>query len=378
MSEMPPSQDLPDDVDDSYRRAAALDSSRPSEWVRHSVLAHAKELATDHASSGNRRAKWHSMFRGTRRAWLGPTVFGTLAAAAFAGLLIAPRFLAPPVGPVAAVKFSGAPASPATSGAPTPAPFAPAPETPAAREPAPAASAPENSAAPTAARPALAPEAAAARAPAPSASDALAARMAAGSAPAPAAPPSSPSATPATSLALAAPARPRAHEALEAPAVFANAGGSAAQSGSSVPAEARRKSSESTVVVEAHRESRVDTSRAAASPISVGPAVNSIMSVPSPLEPPAALRPAAENGDMPALKALLAGAGEIDVDSRDAEGHTALMLATLHGQTEAVKLLLAHGADPNAADSHGTTPLQAAVAGSQTAIVKALKRAGAH
>jgi uncharacterized protein len=54
------------------------------------------------------------------------------------------------------------------------------------------------------------------------------------------------------------------------------------------------------------------------------------------------------------------------------------MLATLHGQGDAVDVLLSHGADPNIADAHGTTPLQAALAGNQAAIAAALQRAGAR
>lgn len=54
------------------------------------------------------------------------------------------------------------------------------------------------------------------------------------------------------------------------------------------------------------------------------------------------------------------------------------MLATLHGQADAVNSLLAHGADPNAADANGTTPLQAATAGDDPRIVAALRRYGAR
>jgi ankyrin repeat protein len=54
------------------------------------------------------------------------------------------------------------------------------------------------------------------------------------------------------------------------------------------------------------------------------------------------------------------------------------MLATLHGRTEAVRALLAHGADPNAADARGMTPLQAAFAGHQSDIAVKLGLAGAR
>jgi uncharacterized protein len=66
----------------------------------------------------------------------------------------------------------------------------------------------------------------------------------------------------------------------------------------------------------------------------------------------------------------------VDVDSRDSLGRTALMLATLRGQAEAVDLLLDNGADPNVADNRGTTPVQVARQANATAIVSALERKG--
>ncbi len=93
--------------------------------------------------------------------------------------------------------------------------------------------------------------------------------------------------------------------------------------------------------------------------------------------PAAALRQAAEVGDLATLEALVEK--HTDVDSRDDAGRTALMLATLHGQADAVNALLAHGADPNAADASGTTPLQAATtAGNDPRIAVALRRYGAR
>jgi hypothetical protein len=91
--------------------------------------------------------------------------------------------------------------------------------------------------------------------------------------------------------------------------------------------------------------------------------------------PAAALRHAAEVGDLATLAALVGK--QTDVDSRDGAGRTALMMATLHGQADAVTALLADGADPNAADADGTTPLQAAMAGNHPTIVAALRRYGA-
>ena len=45
MSTAPPPWDPADDPDEQYRRASALDPSRPSEATRHAVLSHAARLA---------------------------------------------------------------------------------------------------------------------------------------------------------------------------------------------------------------------------------------------------------------------------------------------------------------------------------------------
>jgi len=93
------------------------------------------------------------------------------------------------------------------------------------------------------------------------------------------------------------------------------------------------------------------------------------------VDPAAAFRRAAEMGDLPGLKALLEK--QADIDSRDAVGRTALMLATLHGQTNAVAVLLAYGADRTLRCGR-YTPLQAAKASDHPAIVAALQRYGAR
>jgi len=95
-----------------------------------------------------------------------------------------------------------------------------------------------------------------------------------------------------------------------------------------------------------------------------------------PLGSPAELRKAAAAGDMVRLNISLND--QVDINSRDDAGRTALMLATLHDQANAVKELLAHGADPNIADNMGISPLQAARSGGRTVIINALKHAGAR
>jgi ankyrin repeat protein len=95
-----------------------------------------------------------------------------------------------------------------------------------------------------------------------------------------------------------------------------------------------------------------------------------------PPDPPEALRQAAEAGDLDKMQKALDEL--VDINSRDDDGRTALLRAALLGQTKAVKMLLAHGADPNLADTNGVTPLQAAMDGGHSTIIAALKHAGAH
>jgi ankyrin repeat protein len=94
------------------------------------------------------------------------------------------------------------------------------------------------------------------------------------------------------------------------------------------------------------------------------------------LDAPAALREAAQSGNVQRLAALLTK--RIDIDARDTSGRSALMLAVLHDRKDAVNSLLAAGADPNAADISGTTPLEAAMATARPEIAAALRRAGAR
>jgi hypothetical protein len=290
MNKVPPSQEQPDDVDDQYRRASALDPSRPGEAVRRAVLAHAAQLAAERATRVA-DSKTKSTRTAVNQAWWRPAILGTLAAAALAGLMIAPRFLVPRAPPVAA-------ASPAQVSQPNTAPVlvAQAPDTLADGRAPPA--------------PAVGPE----RAAKPGAS-----------------------ARTADMLSHSDGARPKAN---------ARASGGAA-------------------TVAAEPASVASTAAAAAPRISEAPA-----------DPAAAVRRAAEIGDLSGLQMLLTK--QTDIESRDAVGRTALMLATLHGQTDAVAALLAYGADPNAADADGTTPLQAARAGDHPAIVAALQRYGAR
>src|ERR1700686_1407421 len=101
MSKVPPSQDQPDGVDEQYRRASALDPSRPSEAVRRAVLAHAAQLATGLALR-DEGSKSKPTRTAVNQAWWPPAFRGPRAAGPPAGLVIVPRFFALPPPPAAA------------------------------------------------------------------------------------------------------------------------------------------------------------------------------------------------------------------------------------------------------------------------------------
>src|ERR1022692_3977141 len=96
MNDVPPREDPLDDIDDRYRRASALDASRPSEFVRRAVLEHAARLA-DERGKADHSVRYVRPTRRSSRAWRRPAIVGTLAAAALAGLLITPHFLDSPL-----------------------------------------------------------------------------------------------------------------------------------------------------------------------------------------------------------------------------------------------------------------------------------------
>ena len=317
MSEVPPSQDESDDVDDLYRRASALDPSRPSESARRAVLDHAAKLAAERAAR-NDPAKTHFARGAANQTWRRPAIFGTLAAAALAGLLVAPHFLPP------STSTGTAPSTSTVTSTGT---------------------APIKAVSPTQDSPP---------------------KMATmpGSHPSPAA--------------GQGVTEPRASARNAVPI----AGSAAESAAKGAPAEVQSKvSAQSTAPASSDRETDARRTQIAAptAPATSAPPSRTAAAMASAARlsgPARDLRQAAENGDLTELQGLLDK--QPDIDARDASGRTALMLATLHGQTHAVDVLLAHGADPNAADARGITPLQAAVAGNFPAIVAALQRGGAR
>ena len=67
----------------------------------------------------------------------------------------------------------------------------------------------------------------------------------------------------------------------------------------------------------------------------------------------------------------------INVNAKDRDGSTALMIASERGDAEVVKLLLENGADPNAGDTSGYTALMFASYSGDLEIAKLLVKKGA-
>jgi ankyrin repeat protein len=96
----------------------------------------------------------------------------------------------------------------------------------------------------------------------------------------------------------------------------------------------------------------------------------------SPQQADAALRKAAQDGDLPTVKDLLAKGA--NVNAKDESGQTALLwVAPARDNPEMVKLLIAKGADVNAKDNEGTTALMIAASQSNPGILAELLLAGA-
>ena len=84
---------------------------------------------------------------------------------------------------------------------------------------------------------------------------------------------------------------------------------------------------------------------------------------------------AARAADAGAVRALLEG--NVDVDSAETDGTTALHWAAYKGHVETARLLLGAGADVEATNRYGVTPLALAAGRGSAAIVEALLDAGA-
>ncbi|MBQ7024654.1 MAG: ankyrin repeat domain-containing protein [Akkermansia sp.] len=86
-----------------------------------------------------------------------------------------------------------------------------------------------------------------------------------------------------------------------------------------------------------------------------------------------ALMDAAEEGNLTAVKNLIAAGADVNLQNEDAK--SALMMAAGEGHTEVVKTLLAAGADPAAVDKDGETAHQKAVDDGHDATAEVLRNA---
>ncbi len=342
MNDVPPTQEPPDEIDVAYRRASALDPSRPSPWVGRAVLAHAARVAAEQAAidEGTNQAGRIQRTAADHR-WWRPALFGTLAAAAVVGLLVAPQVFRSRTTPDA-----DAPRQTVAE------PVMPSPATPmpqAKSLPAPGATPESTAQSAQAATPAAAP--------APPVSYVSPAQR---------------SADDAAREKLNASVLARAPNAKARSVTKPNNSASSAAAQNTRPGE-----TEITVTASRNQSHNYNSAPISASALARdSTALEEAQQSELPLGSPAELRRAAATGDIARLQLSLNE--QLDVNSRDEAGRTALMLATLHVRTEAVKELLAHGADPNIADNMRITPLQVARSRGDTEIIDALKNAGAR
>jgi Ankyrin repeats (3 copies) len=128
MNKLPPGPEPYDDADERYRRASALDPSRPGAAVRRAVLEHAAQVAAARTRSAAAAARvGEGRGRGWTQRWWRPAAFAGVAAVALAGLMLAPHGLAPPVGRDGAARAPAAGFAPSAALAPSAAPPAAVP-----------------------------------------------------------------------------------------------------------------------------------------------------------------------------------------------------------------------------------------------------------
>ena len=88
-----------------------------------------------------------------------------------------------------------------------------------------------------------------------------------------------------------------------------------------------------------------------------------------------ALERAVQAGDIGGVEAELGGGA--DIDSLDAHGQTALMLAAHNGHLNIIECLVGHGANLNFRAKFGLSALMLAIVAGHEAIARTLIRAGA-
>ena len=384
-SEVPSNGDPLSEVDHLYRRLSKLDPGHPGEWVRRKVQAYATQQAAERVVRASTKAKESSSAvaptpsvtpiltpakQTASKPWLLPAIVSAIAVAALVGFLVVPRLMAPR-------DTSTAAPSPALASESETAPVQVAQEpTPPSSESASSESA--SSAPPSPPSQSSEPTPPTSSPPAPATTS---------HAPTPVAPRTS--APPAPVVASRSPGTYRA----ESPPKARVARQSAADTESARISDDRAETTAQVTRPTPPAESAPAPQSAPARPTDIqGPlpppplpvAAAPLATPPAPTPAPVAAAPtppdglwrAAERGDLNGVQAALTS--NVDVNARDTNGRTALILAIQHNHGAIVRALLAHGANPNTPDSHGTTPLMAARIIANWGVFAALQRSGAH
>jgi Ankyrin repeats (3 copies) len=302
-----------------YRKASDADPVAPTDAVRAAILAEARRVA-EQAASSPRPVFDTSQPAANQSRWK-MAAFGTLGAALLAALIVAPRLWKSPPPPLTATNQ------------PAPAANAPAANAPAANAPA-------------------------ANAPAPNVAVPVSPPPAAG---------------------LQAQTESRLAE-VDSESFAKRAATAAARADRLTASLERRKAAEDSLSpndytpdtrIAAEHPGRISSFAArSAAPASTAGARSKESA------PAVSLGAAAASGDSSAVERLLDQGATLD--ARDDLGRTPLMLATLNGQIETVRLLLSRGANPNIADNEGRTALQQAQTAHLDEISRLLRGAGAQ
>ncbi|MES0884285.1 ankyrin repeat domain-containing protein [Roseibium sp. SCP14] len=100
-----------------------------------------------------------------------------------------------------------------------------------------------------------------------------------------------------------------------------------------------------------------------------------LFSSPVAAEKPADLLAAAKSGNLAEVQAALTAG--VDIETRDSQGQTALLIATRNDQTAVARLLIENGADVNADDDNGNTPFLYAGVEGRADVIKMMLQNGA-
>jgi DNA-directed RNA polymerase specialized sigma24 family protein len=389
--EVPANPDDLGDVEQLYRRLSGIDAGRPGEWVRRKVQAYSAQQAAERSVRDSSKASVSPVAvtpapaprvaapaarpaepkQSTSRPWLLP-VIGAAVVVALVGIFVVPSLLGPGAAAI------------------------PPPPPPPVVEPAAATEAAQTTPSPSETTP-------------PSASQSSEPEVA--SSPAQASPPpAAPAPTPAREVAQTAPAENSGEARPSAPSASAPASGTAASHAQALtkakvvahqnvappaPAAVVAKTQAAPIAAPVSNPAPTPVSvpvqaSAAPTPPPAAPVAVASVAQPAPtpvsaasaaparaMPPPDDFYRAAETGNMGRVQEVLAD-GNVDLNTRDPKGRTALILAIQRGQVDVVKALLAHGANPTEVDSRGETPKVAAQSRGNFEIIQAVEKATKH